>query len=264
MQKRLLASILGMTAFYADAPSVASQPAAEGTANTEAPKAPEKAPIPPSPLAGTVFTPTKFHFKKDELGEKRPTVELLVPTVTMEGLVSRMQDTTRTKNEKGEEDKLTNGEKVQNLVLELLRDLVAGHVRQQVSDEKNPVNKQEELDLSKLDLTFIANIPPAERRGGGISKETWEAFFKNYTDVMPEKTGKKKDQVENAAKLFVARLQPVKTQKKILDFLKGQLALWFASTTQESQEEFAEVYEFLNQKIDEFMKRDEAELLQNL
>lgn len=235
------------------------------------PKVPEKV-IPPSPIKGTVFTPVKYSFKKDDLGEKRATVEMLIPAVTMEGLVERMQDSTRatttTKNKDGTEviteDKLTNGEKVQNLVLELLRDLATQHGRLQVADEKTPISKQEELDLTKLDITYIANIPPAERRGGGISKETWEAFYKNYTEIMPEVTAKKKDQVENAAKLLVARLQPVKTQKKILDFLKGQLGLWFTSTPVEAQEEFAEVYEFLTGKIEEFMQRDEAELLANL
>lgn len=262
MNRRLLSLSVG--ALFQQAGEVAA-PAAGGAAAPAVPpvEVPKKE-IPPSPIKGTIFRPTKFHFKKDELGQKRETVELLAPIPTMEGLVSRMQDTTRNKNEKGEEDKLTNGEKVQNLVLELLADLVAGNMRLQVSDEKNPVNKQEELDLSKLDLVFIANIPPAERRGGGISKETWTAFFENYVQVMQEKTGKKKEQVENAAKLLVARLQPVKTQKKILAFLKDQLNLWFTSIAEDVREEFAEVYEFLGQKIDEFSKRDEAELLANL
>jgi len=261
--KHSILALAGLHAVLLNEATAAAAPAAGGAAPAAAPEAPKKE-VPVSPIPGTVFRPTKFHFKKDELGEKRATVELYAPIVTMEGLVTRMQDATRAKNEKGEEDKLTNGEKVQNLVLELLADMVAGHMRLQVGDEKTPVNKQEELDLSKLDLIYIANIPPAERRGGGISKETWEGFFGNYVQVMQEKTGKKKEQVENAAKLLVARLQPVKTQKKILAFLKEQLNLWFTSTTEEAREEFAEVQEFLVGKIDEFSKRDEAELLANL
>lgn len=238
--------------------ATATATAGASSNGAQAPTAPKKE-IPPSPLKGTVFQPTKFHFKKDELGEKRPTVELLVPVPTLDGLIEKMQDATPAPDGKG-----TNGEKVQALVLELLANTIASHTRLQVADEKNPVNTQEGLDLSKLDLTYIANIPPAERRGGGISKETWEAFFKDYIAVMPEKTGKSVEQVTNAAKLLVARLQPVKTQKKILAFLKDQLNLWYSSTSDDSKEEFAEVFEFLGNKVDEFMKRDEAELLANL
>ena len=266
MKRLLIAAALSGVFAEAATAETAGNASATAAAPSPAPTngAPAEKKIPESPIPGTIFKPTKYHFKKDELGEKRPTVELLIPVPTMEGIIARMQDETRTKNDKGEEDKLTNGEKVQNLILELLADLTANHGRLQVADEKNPVNKQEELDLSKLDLTYIANIPPAERRGGGISKETWEAFFKDYTTVMQEVTGKKKEQVENAAKLLVARLQPVKTQKKILAFLKDQLNLWFTSTSDEAREELGEVQEFLTNKIDEFSKRDEAELLANL
>jgi hypothetical protein len=229
--------------------------------------------VPVSPIPGTIFRPTKYHFKKDDLGQKRPTVELFIPVPTWDGFAALASSADVVKNDKGEvvtqkvdgkDVPVTIGEKVRSLVLEMLADAAAGQGREQVGDEKNPVNKQEELNLSKLTLAYIACLPPAERRGGGISKETWEGFFKNYLEVMPAATGKKKEQVENAGKLFVARLQPVKTQKKILAFLKEQLNLWFTSAGTEAQEEFAEVYEFLGQKIDEFSKRDEAELLANL
>lgn len=248
----------------------ATAEAAAATATNGAAPAPK---VPDSPIPGTIFRPTKFHFKKDELGNKRPTVELLLPVPTWEGFAALATSDEQLKNEKGEvvtqkvdgkDVPVTVGEKVRALVQEMLADLVAGQAREQVGDEKNPVNKQDELNLNKLSLAYIAALPPAERRGGGISKETWEGFFKNYVEVMVAATGKKKEQVENAAKLFVSRLQPVKTQKKILAFLKEQLALWFSSAGQEAQEEFAEVYEFLGNKIDEFSKRDEAELLANL
>ena len=198
-----------------------------------------------SPIPGTILKSMKFHFKKDDLGNKRPTVELAIPVPTVDGIATMLAD-----------------EKQTAFLLEVLADVVASHARYQVGDEQTPVNKQEELDLSKLTLDFISKIPPAERRGGGIAKETWTDFFKDYTEVMPGVTGKKKEQVENAAKLFVARLQPVKTQKKILAVLQAQLALWYSNT--QLAEDLAEVYEFLTNKIDDLMKRDEAELLANL
>lgn len=250
---------------------------ADGTAASVAPAATQpavKPPPPAAPYAGVIMSPAKFHFKKNELGEKRPTVELFVPLPSWDGVVAALNNTTavtdkdgkevKTKNADGSEVTVTIGAKVKDLILDLLSGSIIGAARDQVSDEKAPVNKQEELKMEALKLEAIALIPPSERRGGGISKETWADFFKDYVAVMPEKTGKKAEQVENAAKLFVARLQPVKTQKKILSFLKDQINLWFTSTSTDSQEEFAEVYEFLTGKIDEFMKRDEAELLANL
>lgn len=198
-----------------------------------------------SPIPGTILKSEKFHFKKDDLGVKRPTVELALPVPTEDGIQLMLKD-----------------DKQKNFLLEVLAEVVKDYARLQVGDENNPVNKQEELDISKLTMEYIANIPPAERRGGGISKETWAEFFKDYLDVMPSVTGKKKEQVENAAKLFVARLQPVKTQKKILSFLKDQLSLWFTNT--QAAEEYSEVYEFLAGKIEDLLKRDEAELLANL
>jgi hypothetical protein len=202
-------------------------------------------PLPPSPIPGTVFRPKKFFFKKDEVGEKRPNVDLILPYPTEDRVLEMFKD-----------------DKQRMILMDLINDLINDHAKLQVGDEKNPVNKQEELDITKLDLAFIASIPPGERRGGGIGKETWETFFADYVEIMPAITGKAKDNVENAAKLLVARLQPVKTQKKILDFLGGQLSLWFSKTQQ--AEELAEVYEFLSEKIKTLMAADEAALLANL
>lgn len=201
--------------------------------------------LPPSPIPGTVLKSKKFFFKKNELGEKRANVEIALPYPTEDAVKAMFAD-----------------EKQKAVLLDLVAGLIDAHAKEQVGDEKNPVNKQEELDWNKLTLQYIANIPPSERRGGGISKETWETFFSDYLEIMPAATGKKKDNVENAAKIFVARLQPVKTQKKILAFLEGQLALWFTNSQQ--QEELGEVYEFLSDKIKTLLAADEGALLQNL
>lgn len=201
---------------------------------------------PTSPVANTILKSQKFIFRKDRvLGEKRATVELAIPIPTAEALLEALSD-----------------EKQQAYLLELVANDIIANARLQVGDDKKPVNKQEELDYSKLSIAYIANLPPAERRGGGISKEVWEDFFSDYVAIMPAILGKPVENVENAGKLFVARLQPVKTQKKILKVLGDYLNLWFTSTKQ--QEELAEVYEFLSEKVKDFMSRDEAELLVNL
>ena len=192
----------------------------------------------------------KFSFKKRKAEgvdagqepEKRAPVILTLPVLTFDGLVESMKD-----------------EKVVNLVLDSVNDLIREAARQQINDDDKPVNRQDELDLSKLNITFIANQPKSERTGGGISKETWEAFEQDYVEVMPAASGKSKERVEKAAKLFVARLNPVKSEKTVLKFLQEQLALW-ASTTPNA-EDFTEVFQFLDNKITNLLNRDSQELL---
>lgn len=214
----------------------------------------QAAPVPTSVAAavaaapiGTMYVnlPTKFHFKKDELGNKRPTVEIPIPVPTAEAILHALTD-----------------EKQRNYILELVGEAIYGAAREQVGDDTKPVNKAEEMDYSKLSIEALANLPKAERRGGGISKEVWELFGKDYASVMPALTGFSADQVGNAVKLFLNKFQLVKTNKKVIGFLKTQLALWFTNTT--NQEEFQECYDFLDQKADALLKADEASLLANL
>lgn len=206
----------------------------------------------PAALAAAIAAKTevvkvekKFAFKKDKLGVKRPTIALQIPMPTLEGVINALSD-----------------EKVRDFILETLGNEVYKAAREQVGDDSKPVNKQEELDLNKLSLSFIASIPKAERTGGGISKETWEEFAADYVTVMPSRTNFTAEQIGNAVKIFTARFQPIKTQKKIIAFLRTQLALWFQNTT--NQEDFQEVYDFLDNKAGTLLEADEATLLANL
>lgn len=188
-----------------------------------------------------------FHFKKDELGNKRPSLNLILNVPTIEGIIQALSDP-----------------KQAEYIQEVLAQEIHKAARMQVGDDKSPVNKQEELNQDILSINALANMPKAERRGGGISKEVWEAFAKDYIEVMPGVTGKKLDNIVNASKIFIAKFQPAKTNKPVLKFLKTQLALWFDSTSQDSKEEFADCYEFLDNKVDTLLAADEASLLANL
>lgn len=195
-----------------------------------------------------VMRETDFHFKKDKkLGSKRPSVKLALPIPTLQGVVEVLQ------TPKGQE-----------FILSLLEDSVISAARFQVSDEDKPVNDQDSLDMSQLSLDYLINQPKAERRGGGISKETWDDFAADYLAVMPALTNKTAELVGNAIKLFTGRLQAAKTNKAVLAFLKEQLALWFANTTKEKQEDLQEVYDFLDTKATTFLAMDDAALLSNL
>lgn len=192
-----------------------------------------------------VLFPQKFSFKKDDLGNKRETIELQLPKPTFDGILSALED-----------------EKQQQYIIECVYADQVYQARLQVGDEAKPVNKQEELDISKLTIEAIANLPPSERKGAGISKETWKEFAEDYIAIMPSLQGKTVENVTNAAKIFVARMQPCKTNKAVLARLKDYLSFYFTKTTK--AEEMQEVYQFLTDKIEAFLKLDEATLLQNL
>ena len=191
----------------------------------------------------------KFFFKEktDELGNtsKKPTVVLPVPVPTIDGLIEDLSD-----------------EKVTSFVMELVAEAIKKAVKAQVDDADNPVTEQSQLDTSIITLKYLANQPAAERRGGGISKETWEAFGQDYLEIMPAITGKKVENIQNAVTIFLKKYQPVKTNKPVLKLLREQLALYTTST--KNLEEFSECVTFLDKKAETLLTADEAKLLENL
>lgn len=199
------------------------------------------------PSGPVVPTPVKFHFKaKKSLGQpKKPPLELTIPLVTDEGLTTGIND-----------------EKVRAFIRSLVNDAITDEVRDQINDDTNPVDSQDKLRTDRLTLEFLANMPAAERRGGGIAKETWEEFAKDYSEVMAAAAGKTPEQLQKMTRILTMRLAPVRLDKQVLAYVKEQLSLWFTST--QNQEDFAEVYEFLMQKADTFLAIDESTLLQNL
>lgn len=203
--------------------------------------------------AGTVLRDVKFSFKKADpvTGNKRPPVNLKIPQVTTDTLQNFLTDPEK-------------AAKNIDYLLDVMNDIVKEAARQQVADDENPVDNQEQLDLSKLDLTYIANLPAAERRGGGIPKETWEAFGVAYNTIMPGVTGKKPEHVGNAATLFLGKYAKCKTDKKVLKVLKEQLEIFFQNASADQQEEFADIYEYLQKKADNYLEANEADLLASL
>lgn len=188
----------------------------------------------------------KFNFRENkELGTKRPSVTLQVKVLTLQGLVSILEG--------GDEKQI-------NLVLETLQAPIMEQARAQV-DENESIT-QDTLDTSKLTWEYISKLEPAARRGGGIPKETWEAFVADYIEVMPAVTGKTKEQATRAATLLGNKLSAVKSAKPILQFLRQQLDLYFTNTTK--ADEFAPCYEFLVNKADALLQASDEDLLKNL
>lgn len=199
----------------------------------------------PTAVANHAAKEVKFNFRKDELGNKRPSVTLQVNVLTLQGLVSIL--------EAGDEKQI-------GLILETLQTPILDQARAQV-DENESIS-QETLDTSKLSWEYISKLEPATRRGGGIPKEVWEAFVADYIEVMPAVTGKTKEQVSRAATLLGNKFSAVKGAKPILAFLRTQLDLYLSSTSK--SEEFAACYEFLAKKADDLLQASDATLLANL
>ena len=191
----------------------------------------------------------KFNFRKvkDEatgLETKRPSIELPLKLLTVEGIVQVFQA----------------GGKQLDLLVEAVRDVQLSRARE-IVNEKEDITA-DNFPYDALNWEAIANLPKAERRGGGIDKETWAEFAKDYIAVMPGVTGKTVEQVTNASKILLNRLQAVKNSKPHLKLLKEQLAVYANSSP--NAEQFADCVSFLVEKAETFLSMDDAALLANL
>lgn len=187
----------------------------------------------------------KFHFKKDQLGNKRDTVELdKLPVPSVEGIVEILQA----------------GGKQLELLLSAVAEVVIAQARSILND--NETMTAATFPLEQLSWEAIASMPEAEKRGRGIPKELWEQFANDYITVMPALTGKTAEQVGNAAKLFINKFQAVKTNKQVLGYLQEQLAIYISNSS--NAEEFADCVKFLNDKAETLLAADDSALLNNL
>lgn len=189
----------------------------------------------------------KFSFRtvKDEatgLESKRPTIEQKIPVPSVEGIIAILEA----------------GGKQLELLLDTVADVIYGRAREVLADDE----KLTEVPLDQLTWEIIANLPKAERKGRGIPKDVWEDFSKDYIAVMPSVTGKTAEQVGNAAKILLNKFAQVKTNKPVINLLKGQLALYLNSSP--NAESYSECVEFLVNKADTLLAADEAALLDAL
>ena len=193
--------------------------------------------------------PVKFNFKKQVDKDSgietiRQAVELALPFPSVEGIIAILE---------------AGGKE-----LELLQDAIEGIVTAQARDiiaDDTGINAAN-FPLDKITWNFIANMPKAQRRGGGIPKEVWEAFSQDYVEVMPSITGKTVEQVSNAAKILMNKLTQVRTNDDVLNLLVEQLAVYADNSP--NIEEYKECVEFLLNKADLFLNVSPEELLKGL
>jgi len=186
-----------------------------------------------------------FHFKKDKLGNKRPSVELKLPVPSVEGIVAILE----------------KGGKELELLQDAIYDVIRGQAATIVSDDEKIT--QATFPAANVLWSFIANMPKADRRSSAIDASVWEAFAKDYIEVMPSVTGKSLEAVTNATVVYLKKFAIVKTNKDVISKLKDQLALYLEHS--KNVEQFGEILDLLVSKADSYLNANDVDLLvQNL
>lgn len=188
-----------------------------------------------------------LRFRKDTLGNTRPPVDFVVPRPSVEGVVAIL-------NNAGSDQ----GKKELDLLLDSMLATQQSVLRSMVNDliEAGQKVTSEAIDATKLLWSAIAAMPAKERAGSAISKEDWEAFVADYVEVMPVATGKTKERVALAASIFAKKLLPAKTNLEVLGTLSTQLDIWYEAS--KNPDQFVEIYTFLRERLDTYMKPEAA------
>lgn len=183
----------------------------------------------------------RFRFRKDKLGNTRSPVEIVAGVPSIEGIVKILE----------------NGGKGLELLQEAIHDTVRNAINNWVADDEKA--SQATFKQEKFTWEAIANQPREDRRASAISAETWEAFAKDYQEIMPGITGKSQNAISSATEVYLKKFSIIKTRKDLIAKLKDQLAL-FAEHTK-SGDQFADILELLNKKADTYIGAEDTELL---
>lgn len=175
---------------------------------------------------------TKFNFKtrqiKDENGnpigvaKKQPSVEVALPVPSAEDIITYLSS--------------DSYQKEAALILDAVASLIISQARSQFDDAiesfGDDLDKEVSaavLNFDRLNLEYIASIPPAQRGASAISDEEWATFFEDYMPVMIAATGKDEKRIKNQVDLF-KKPQKIKANKPILTALVDQLDIYLVSS----------------------------------
>lgn len=171
----------------------------------------------------------KFNFKrrivKDEQGnkisesKKQPSLVVGLPVLSAAGII----------------EALTSGGKEAEVIVSAVNDIFYQAARAQFDDAiENFADPDQEvsaaaLDFDKLNLTYLANLPPSSRGASAVTEEEWKFFFEDYLAVMVAATGKEEKRIQNQIEHF-KKPQRVKVNAKVLEVLVDQLSIYVTKT----------------------------------
>lgn len=192
--------------------------------------APDAAPEITMP-AGCDAVAFKFNFKtravKDETGKeigrtkKQPSIETVLPVPTHDTVAAFLA------NPDSAESKL---------IMAAVQDVIYTSARNQFDEiiegfdgDESRVVAATMLDFSKLDLSYLANLPPSTRGSTVPSEEDFKAWFADYMAVMPAATGKDADKIKRHVELY-SKPTRIKSNKPVLETLIGQLDIYLSQS----------------------------------
>ena len=171
----------------------------------------------------------KFNFKKrtikDENGQtigeiaKKPSIEVALPVLSTAGVIEALQA----------------GGKESEVILDAVNFVFYQAARQQFDDViENMTNPDDEvkasdLNFDKLQLSYLANLPPATRGGAAISEDEWNFFFSDYLSVMVAATGKEERRIANQIEHF-KKPNRCKANQAVLEVLVDQLSIYITKS----------------------------------
>jgi negative regulator of sigma E activity len=192
----------------------------------------------------------KFRFKKDKLDNQRPSIELNSFVPSFEGIVAILQ------NANTEE-----GKKEYELLRDSMYEVVRAAALEKISNDEKLT--AENFPYSEISWKAIANQDRADRRASSIPAELWNEFAADYIEIMPALTNKSVEAVTTATVVYLKKFAQIKTEKKSLEKLKEQLAIYTQNTKR--GEDFAEILDLLDRKVNLYLKSDDVEnLIANL
>lgn len=180
-----------------------------------------------------------FNFKKDKLGNKRNSIKLTPKVPSVDGVV----------------DILSRGdEKEIQLLMDAVYDVVRSAAAGIIGDDENVT--AENFPYDRVTWAAIASQPKEDRRSSSISEEAWNAFCQSYISYMPGATGKSEEAVTNATLVYRKKFAPWKSDKKTLEKLKGQLALYIDGCPDAEQHQ--EILDMLLRRVDVYLSADDV------
>jgi hypothetical protein len=203
-----------------------------------------------------------FRFNKDEMGNQRAKVELdNVPVPSLNGIKEILEKPTVAPADATEEQKKEfEGNKAeQELLLEAMYNVFRDQYKEwvQASEDNNATT------FKALTWRDIATMPKEDRRSSSIPKELWEGFGKDYAEVMAAVAGRTKEQIASALAVFQKKFSPVKTNKPVIKFLQGQMALYLEHT--KNGEQYVDIIDMLVKKAEALLEDKSTEgLIGNL